>query len=243
LGWLNRDLPLGQQLLARTTPNFLNLMIALTGGAAGAYAAASPKVSSAAVGVAIATALCPPLTTCGILMAHGHPQLAAGALLLFTTNLTAIAFAAMVTFLIMGHRATWTVGVRSSMRMVPLATLLVLGVYLFGVFRQTVEHASLRKGVESALQLGLGEVPGTWLVEVRLTTEQGRRVAFAVVRTPKPLPRDIVARLDDAIDKAVGRDVSLHVRSVLVEEMTREGPALIKSTGQAPLGQLFGGAR
>ena len=42
-------------------------MIALAGGAAGAYATISPNLSAAVVGVAIATALVPPLTTCGIL--------------------------------------------------------------------------------------------------------------------------------------------------------------------------------
>ena len=80
IGWLHANVPLSEQLLARTTPNLLDMMIALVGGAAGAYAAVAKRISGAVVGVAIATALCPPLTACGILIARGYLQLAGGAL-------------------------------------------------------------------------------------------------------------------------------------------------------------------
>lgn len=105
LGWFHGNVPVTDEMLARTAPNILDLMIAFVGGAAGAYATASTRISSAVVGVAIATALCPPLTACGILLSHGYPQLAAGAALLFFTNLVAIAVAAMATFLVLGHKA------------------------------------------------------------------------------------------------------------------------------------------
>jgi len=48
-------LPITPEILARTQPNLLDLMIALAGGAAGAYATCSPRVAAGMVGVAIST--------------------------------------------------------------------------------------------------------------------------------------------------------------------------------------------
>ena len=77
-------------MLERTSPNFFELMIALAGGAAGAYASISPRLSVAFVGVAIATALVPPLASCGLLLARGDFDLAEGAFLLAVMNIVAI---------------------------------------------------------------------------------------------------------------------------------------------------------
>ena len=65
LGKIHRDLPLGSQALSRTSPNILDLIIALAGGTAGAYATITPKMRASLVGIAIATALVPPLSSSG----------------------------------------------------------------------------------------------------------------------------------------------------------------------------------
>jgi hypothetical protein len=59
LGVVHRDIPLTAEIYARTRPNLMDLMIGLGGGAAGAYAITSPRLSVAFVRVAIATALVP----------------------------------------------------------------------------------------------------------------------------------------------------------------------------------------
>jgi uncharacterized membrane protein len=71
-------------------------MVALGGGAAGAYAWISPRLSIALVGVAIATALVPPLATCSPFLARADFALAGGALLLAVSNIVAIQFASSV---------------------------------------------------------------------------------------------------------------------------------------------------
>ena len=106
LGTIDRTSPLGHEILARTAPNILDLLIGLVGGAAASFAMATPSLGSLAVGVAIATALVPPLTSCGILIARGLPALAVGAFMLFVANFVAITFSAMIVFMILGHRAT-----------------------------------------------------------------------------------------------------------------------------------------
>jgi len=69
---VNRFLPfvalqeLSAEVLARIRPTPIDLVIALAGGLAAAYAMTRPNLSAALPGVAIATALMPPLCTVGI---------------------------------------------------------------------------------------------------------------------------------------------------------------------------------
>ena len=77
-------------------------MIALFAAVAAAFALARPGISGAIAGVAIATALVPPLCSVGISLAYGHWLNAFGAAALYLTNLVAIALASSVTFLLMG---------------------------------------------------------------------------------------------------------------------------------------------
>jgi len=104
IGTVHKDMPITSEIMARTAPNFLDLMIALAGGAAGAYATVSFRLSLALVGVAIATALVPPLSSVSILLARGEVVLALGALELVLVNLVAIQFSASVVLWLTGFR-------------------------------------------------------------------------------------------------------------------------------------------
>ncbi len=110
LAWVSRILPFGMlagipsEVLARTHPNPFDLMIALAGGAAAAYALAQPHLSAALPGVAIATALMPPLCTVGIGISLGDWGIASGALLLFLSNFAAISFGGIIIFVSLGFR-------------------------------------------------------------------------------------------------------------------------------------------
>ena len=70
------------EVLARIRPTPIDLTIALAGGMAAAFALAMPSISAALPGVAIATALMPPLCTIGVGIAMERWDVAAGALLL-----------------------------------------------------------------------------------------------------------------------------------------------------------------
>lgn len=74
------------ELLARTSPTFYDVLIAAFGGAAGIVAASRKDKSNAIPGVAIATALMPPLCTAGFGLANLELTYTAGALYLFIIN-------------------------------------------------------------------------------------------------------------------------------------------------------------
>ncbi len=93
-----------QEIMTRTRPTPFDLGIALAGGATAAYAMAQPRLSAALPGVAIATALMPPVCTVGIGLSLGDLDIAIGAGLLFLTNLAAISFAGIIVFAALGFR-------------------------------------------------------------------------------------------------------------------------------------------
>lgn len=84
------------ELLARTSPTIWDVLIAFFGGCAGIVAITRREVSTVVPGVAIATALMPPLCTAGFGIASGQLEYFAGAFYLFTINSVFIAFATLL---------------------------------------------------------------------------------------------------------------------------------------------------
>ena len=87
----------GSEVMNRTSPNLLDLGIALVAGAVAMFAKLRKDALSALAGLAIAVALMPPICVVGILLASAYWGQAYGALLLFTTNLLGILVGAMAT--------------------------------------------------------------------------------------------------------------------------------------------------
>jgi uncharacterized hydrophobic protein (TIGR00271 family) len=85
----------GSELLARTSPNLWDVLIAAFGGAAGMVAITRKGFNNIVPGVAIATALMPPLCTVGFGIAHQRWDMAGGALFLFLINGVFIAAATL----------------------------------------------------------------------------------------------------------------------------------------------------
>lgn len=102
IGILMPDAPPNEQILARTSPDFRDLGVALLAGGAGAYAYTRDELSGVLPGVAIAVALVPPLAVVGMMLEEGHQPLAMGAFTLFVANLLGIALAAGFVMLVTG---------------------------------------------------------------------------------------------------------------------------------------------
>jgi uncharacterized hydrophobic protein (TIGR00271 family) len=85
------------ELIARTRPTLLDVAVAFFGGVAGVVAGSRRDISLALPGVAIATALMPPLCTAGFGLATGNWPFFLGALYLFALNAI---FIALATFLV-----------------------------------------------------------------------------------------------------------------------------------------------
>ncbi len=88
--WISPIKDVTPEIRARTQPTLIDLGVAVVGGIAGVYAIAR-KLSGVMVGVAIATALLPPLSTVSFGVITGRMDFAMGGGLLFLTNIVAIA--------------------------------------------------------------------------------------------------------------------------------------------------------
>lgn len=84
------------ELLARTSPTLWDVLIAFFGGAVGMIGATRRYSSNVVPGVAIATALMPPLCTAGYGIATGNLHYFGGAFYLFTINSVFIGFASLL---------------------------------------------------------------------------------------------------------------------------------------------------
>jgi len=88
------------ELLARTQPTIYDILIAIFGGIVGIVALSRQEKGNAIPGVAIATALMPPLCTVGYGITQGNIQFLLGAGYLFSCN---VLFIALSTFIIVRY--------------------------------------------------------------------------------------------------------------------------------------------
>ncbi len=227
IGAIQHDAPLTNEILSRTKPRLFDLIIALAGGAAGAYATASPRLSAGLVGVAIATALVPPLSACGICLGRGEAGLGFGAFLLFATNLVAIQFASSIVLWILGYnkfieRSQSGQGVilrnASSFGLLFLLGT-ALSLHAVRTLSNDLHETKLRTGLIQALQA----YPGTELTNLGFRRAADKEVVTAEVRARQPFDSDKVAALENELSKPVGVPLELVVHTVLVRKATRNG--------------------
>ncbi|WP_267395773.1 DUF389 domain-containing protein [Sphingomonas sp. GC_Shp_1] len=135
------------EILARTRPNLFDLLVALFAALAGTFAIIRGR-GETIVGVAIATALMPPLATVGYGLAIGNMAILSGALALFATNFLTIALSAtiMARFYGFGHylssQQSWTQTVVLALVFVGMSV--PLAVSLGRIARETVMTTQIR---------------------------------------------------------------------------------------------------
>lgn len=104
------------ELLARTSPTIYDVLIGFVGGGAGILAIASRNKGNVLPGVAIATALMPPLCTAGYGLATWQFNYFFGAFYLFLINSIYIAFATFIGVKLLGYKNSDTVDTARSRR-------------------------------------------------------------------------------------------------------------------------------
>jgi len=226
LGLIHRDIPITSEIMARTAPNLLDLMIGVAGGAAGAYATVSPRLSVAFIGVAVATALVPPLAAASILFAHGEYALGGGALLLAFTNMVAIQFASAVVLWATGFRQSAVSGRYAVLAFLKrdalgLGVLAALGILLARTLDQAVEKQAK---VEKTLSDTIDALAGSYVTDVRFTPGDGTTIVRAVMRAPIPPSVKSVATLAAQLPAPPdGTRIDLRIRFVETMVITPRG--------------------
>ena len=236
--WLNRSLPfillqeVPGEVIARTNPSPIDLTIAVAGGIAAAYALAQPHLSAALPGVAIATALMPPLCTIGVGLALDRMDIAGGAGLLFVTNTVAIAFAATLVFSSLGFGPKAITAANRLPRSLIFAALLTvtLMIPLTYVSVNFVQEAKARRQIEEVVQEEVERILDAELVELSIESEGDVLSMNMTLRTPRPLYYQDSIALQEAIAGRLQQPVELVINSVIVSQLDPKIPPTLTPT-------------
>jgi uncharacterized hydrophobic protein (TIGR00271 family) len=213
------------QVLSRTSPTILDLMIALAAGSAGAYALTHPKVSNSLPGVAIAVALAPPLAVVGVSLEAGEWSFAGGAFLLFLTNLVGIIFAGGVAFVLSGYSPLFNVersGQQGRRSLALVITALVLVAIPLAVMGDTIlDEVSSKSRAQDTVDEWLGEDSLFAAVKVNV---DGSNVEVVIVGTGDPPdPEELATSLTQALDRSIKLELSVIPESHFEVSATRSG--------------------
>jgi len=122
------------ELLARTNPTIYDVLIALFGGLAGIVAISSKQKGNVIPGVAIATALMPPLCTAGYGLATAQFKFFFGALYLFTINTIFIALAAILVSQLLNFPIRTVVEPKKKKLIHRIITIVIIVIFLPSIY-------------------------------------------------------------------------------------------------------------
>ena len=227
LTWINDELPfislhqIPAEVLSRTRSSPVDLTIAIAGGLAAAYATTRPKLSAALPGVAIATALMPPLSAIGVGLALQNWQVASGAGLLFITNAIAIAFASGLVFLFRGFSKEQRFGDAKMPATLWISTILMiillipLTYFSMRIIRQAEESRLINMVVDREVAL----LPDVQLEETSFISSPENLDLRLTLHTSRSLYWQEIVSLQESISAGLNRQVSLKVEQVLFREL------------------------
>lgn len=244
LGYIHTDIPIGSEITTRTSPNILDLMIALAGGAAAAYAIVAPKLISSLVGVAIATALLPPLAASGILLAHGDYKLAGDALLLVLVNIIAMQFSMSIVLWLTGFRKVTrsegaTIKTFALRNIISIGILIILAFILTFNFRNAVEKEVYRSTARQILNEEVEKTEGDTVAEVIFETSEDQPIVSAQVNGPRNeiSPQEVAAIESKLPPSPEGKNPNLRIRYIHVFATDKNGQIYIEEPTVSPINQ------
>lgn len=192
--WLSPLNEACSELLARTSPSLYDVLIAFCGGAAGVLALTTKSKGQVIPGVAIATALMPPLCTAGYGLATAQWSYFFGAFYLFFINTVFIAVSTFLGVKLLRFRPVARVDSETSRRgrkvmyAVLVITLIPAAIMTTNIVRQNIVDHQREQFVKNEL-----EQYGTQIVSSELHGDTLRVVAVGEEIT------------DESIAEAVGR--------------------------------------
>lgn len=227
--WIPVIVPLdvNSQVISRTSPNLVDMLIALAAGAAGAYANVDRRVTASIAGVAIAVALVPPLGVVGLTLEAGQYGDALGGFLLFLTNFVSIVLAATVVFFLTGYAPFNELKENRAevgliLRTVAIAALVIMVPLVFTV-EGILSTASRQDSAQTAVADWLGE--DSTLTVLRVSVDGADVNVFLTGSGDVPA----VEVLEDSLTEAFGTPAGVRVEyaeTQVIEAEDQTGTAM-----------------
>ncbi|WP_017755514.1 TIGR00341 family protein [Calidifontibacillus oryziterrae] len=226
------------EILARTEPTFIDLIIALASGAAGTYAICY-RSGATLPGVAIATALMPPLCVVGISLAKQEFQMAGGALLLFIANMVAINVIAILIFKFAGFttpsiskylnlhvsedKNTYFSRLVENKIIYPITLLLLVSIPLVILLNGSIEADKKEKLIRGAIEEGLAVLaPDAKIVSLQYTeAENSFQINTELNSAQIILPEDI-RKIENSLEYKLTAPVHLVADVSIIQKVSNE---------------------
>ena len=214
------------QMLSRTHPNLLDLLVAVFAGLAGAYALVDEKISPALPGVAISTAIVPPLANVGLCISLQAYQGALGSFLLFLANFLSILLISSAIFFYSGMSRNF-----------PFITSKILlkrfGVAFFGfllitailskaLYDMTLERQLTNK-ISQVLLSELANLPATDIRQVLHNKKGDKMYVMAHLYSPNSISPSRVSTIQKALAVKLSMPIELFIRSTLSNDISSSG--------------------
>jgi len=225
-GFVIPELGVTQEMLSRTSPNLLDLLVAVFAGFAGAYAMVDEHISPALPGVAIATAIVPPLANCGLCIALGAYYGAMGSFLLFFANFLSILLVASAIFFASGMaREFESITKKDVFRRFGLATFgfFIVAALLSKGLYDMVQTRHLRGSIDTVLTEEFSHLPATEMIKVVHHKYKDKNYVLAHVHASGDIQPSRVKLMEKALENELKAPVELFVRSTLSRDISSTG--------------------
>lgn len=203
--WLSPLQTVTSEIAARTRPNLFDLLVALFSSLAGSYAMIRGREGTI-VGVAIATALMPPLAVVGFGLATWNMPVFGGALMLFVTNFLTIALTATVMARLYGFRSSNTAKHGLAQNLGILVIFLLLAIPLGLSLRQIAWEANGQRIIGRIIEARFDT--RARIDQLRIDWDAEPVAVTASVLTPQFLP-NANARVAAALKSELGEDITV----------------------------------
>lgn len=212
------------ELLARTNPTIYDVLIALFGGFAGIFELSRKEKGTVFSGVAIATALMPPLCTAGFGLANGNLMYFIGALYLFTINCIFIILATYLTVKYMKFEQYEYKDERTGKRARRLITIITAIVVVPSIWSAIVmvRENTFNQDVAEFINMNKNLYSG-YIMDYKVEHRKGSRVE--VYFTGEPLS---ASEKNNFLESA--KEFGLKPEQVIIKEH-----ALVEGTGEAEI--------
>lgn len=204
------------EIMARTQPTLFDLLVAIFSGLAGGYAVVQGR-GETIVGVAIATALMPPLAVTGYGLATGQAAVATGAGFLFMTNLLAIALSVTIVARWYGfgtHNSPQHTAWQAAVIVLTFVALSIpLGLSLTSIAQRGWIERAARTEVETFLREN-----GARLSSIRINIPPDGKVEVDTVALTANYQASAVRALDARLRERLSREVALSMQQLVVAD-------------------------
>jgi uncharacterized hydrophobic protein (TIGR00271 family) len=211
------------EIISRTRPNLYDLGIAFLAGSAGAVAICTKKNYLTIVpGVAIATAVIPPLSVAGFGIGIGNFNIVAGGFFLFFTNFVAIIISTCIVFYLYGFKPAKMLEADISQlkkRVMILAVVLfIVSIPLIYTLQKSISEVKLRNNIQSTLKKAFDKERQSNLSTFSYVKQKdGKLLINAVVNTVSYMKEPETNAVEKNIKDALNRDVKLYLEQVKVQ--------------------------